>query len=116
MDWFVVSGTGATELRMGPGHLWGTAWPGERGNSVIAGHRDTHFRVLKDIHNGDQIMVQTARGRFTYSVIRTLVVLPADISVLLPTDAPILTLVTCYPFHYAGPSPKRFIVQAHLAA
>jgi len=116
MDWFVVSGTGARELRRGPGHLRGTAWPGERGNSVIAGHRDTHFRALKDIQTGDQITIQTARGRFVYSVIRTLVVRPADISVLQPTDNPILTLATCYPFYYAGPAPKRFIVQAQLAA
>src|SRR5215469_10498044 len=115
MDWYVVSGTGAKELRRGPGHLRGTAWPGERGNSVIAGHRDTHFRALKDIRTGDQITIQTAQRQFAYSVIRTLIVQPEDISVLQPANRPILTLVTCYPFYYLGPAPKRFVIQAELA-
>jgi len=115
-DLAVVSGTGTSDLRKGPGHLRGTAFPGALGNSVIAGHRDTHFRVLKDIRIGDRIIIQTARGQFAYDVERTLVVTPTDRAVLLPTPEPTLTLVTCFPFYYVGPAPKRYIVQAKLVA
>lgn len=113
-DLFVASGTGKGELRRGPGHLRGTAQPGAWGNSVIAGHRDTHFRVLKDIRVGDRMVVETADGQFSYSVERTFVVLPTERGVLRATQGPTLTLITCYPFYYVGPAPKRFIVQAKL--
>ena len=49
--------------------------PGARGNCVIAGHRDTHFRVLKDIRKGDDIVLETSRGRFLYRVDDNTVVL-----------------------------------------
>jgi sortase A len=113
-DLAVVSGTGKADLRRGPGHLKSTALPGTSGNSVIAGHRDTHYRVLKNIRIGDRIVVQTAQGRFAYDVQRTLVVPPTARYVLAPTSDARLTLVTCYPFYYAGPAPERFIVQAKL--
>ncbi len=113
-DLSVVSGTGKSDLRKGPGHLRGTAFPGAFGNSVIAGHRDTHFRVLKDIRVGDRIIIQTSQGHFAYDVKRTLVVPATDRAVLLSTSEPTLTLVTCFPFYYVGPAPKRYIVQAKL--
>jgi len=40
------------------------------------------------------------------------VVNPEDVSVLNPTSAPALTLVTCYPFYFVGSAPQRFIVRA----
>jgi sortase A len=115
-DLLVVSGTGKSDLRKGPGHLRGTAFPGASGNSVIAGHRDTHFRVLKDIRVGDRIVIQTSRGDFAYDVKRTLVVPATERGVLLPTSDPTLTLVTCFPFYYVGPAPQRYIVQAKLVS
>jgi sortase A len=42
------------------------------------------------------------------------VVEPSDMEVLDPSSEAILTLVTCYPFYYVGPAPKRFIVRAHM--
>ena len=62
--WFVFAGVGKESLRLGPGHLAGTAMPGTAGNCVIAGHRDTHFRALKDVRKGDEILVTTRRGNF----------------------------------------------------
>ena len=56
------------ELRRGPGHLAGSALPGGRGNCIIAGHRDTHFRVLKNIRKGDDIVLETRNGQFLYRV------------------------------------------------
>ena len=63
---YVVEGDDTADLRRGPGHLPGTAMPGDDGNCVIAAHRDTHFRILKDIRKGDDIILQTSRGQFLY--------------------------------------------------
>lgn len=112
---YVVEGTNAGDLRVGPGHMTGTVMPGEAGNSVIAGHRDTHFRVLKDIKRGDDIVLQTRDGEFLYRVKDTDIVSPKNTSSLNPSRDPILHLITCYPFYYAGHAPKRFIVEARLA-
>ena len=112
---YVVEGDDERELRRGPGHIPGTAMPGARGNSVIAGHRDTHFRVLKDIRDGDDIVVETAAGQFLYRVRNTSIVPPSDTRSLQQASAPVLHLITCYPFSYVGSAPQRFIVEARLA-
>jgi sortase A len=112
---YVFEGDGDAELRRGPGHLADSAMPGRRGNCIIAGHRDTHFRVLKDLRKGDDILVQTDAGQYLYRVNSTQVVSPSDTSALKPTPGPVLNLITCYPFFYVGSAPMRFVVQARLA-
>ncbi|MFY9911253.1 MAG: class D sortase [Candidatus Sulfotelmatobacter sp.] len=109
----VLQGTNSRILRLGAGHIEGTPLPGEPGNSGIAGHRDTFFRELKDIRANDEVQLQTARGLFHYEVDWVKVVGPDDISVLAPSTESTLTLVTCYPFYFVGPAPKRFVVRAH---
>ena len=79
---------------------------------VLAGHRDTFFRPLRRVQAGDAITLRTAGGDFAYVVDSTAVVPPGDVSVLEPTVGRTLTLVTCYPFSWAGPAPERFIVRA----
>jgi sortase A len=86
--------------------------PGNVGNAVIAGHRDTHFRVLKDVAVGDEIRIEAAGERYLYRIVDTRVVPPADISVLRSGADPLLTLITCYPFYFIGPAPDRFVVRA----
>jgi sortase A len=113
---YVVEGDDENELRRGPGHLRGTVLPGATGNSVIAGHRDTHFRVLKDIRRGDDIVIDTARGEFLYRVRSTSIVPPSNTTALKSSSEPVLHLITCYPFHYVGSAPERFVVEARLAA
>jgi sortase A len=112
---YVVEGDGAADLRRGPGHLSETVMPGAQGNCVIAGHRDTHFRVLKDIRNGDDIVLETRSGRYVYRVKSARVVSPLNTSALKPTSDAELNLITCYPFYYVGAAPKRFVVKALLA-
>ena len=112
---YVMEGDGPKELRRGPGHLSGTAMPGAHGNCVIAGHRDTHFRVLKDIRQGDDIVLETRTGQYLYRVKSTRIVLPRNTQPLQPTSAAELNLITCYPFYYIGSAPKRFVVEAQLA-
>lgn len=109
----VLQGTSSRILRVGAGHIEDTALPGQAGNSSIAGHRDTFFRGLKDIRRSDEIQFQTTTGLFRYQVDWVKVVAPDDLSVLAPTSESALTLVTCYPFYFVGPAPKRFVVRAH---
>jgi sortase A len=94
------------------GHLAETALPGEMGNVVLAGHRDTFFRPLKGVQVGDAITLKTRDGDVTYEVESTRVVPPTDLSVLDSTGERTLTLITCFPFSYVGSAPNRFIVRA----
>jgi len=108
----VVEGATAHSLELGAGHIPGTALPGESGNVGIAGHRDTIFRKLRKIRDRDVITLTTMEGTYQYAVEWTRVVPPTDVAVLQASGEPVLTLVTCYPFYYVGPAPKRFIVRA----
>jgi sortase A len=108
-------GADAKILKRAVGHVPRTALPGEDGNAAFAGHRDTFFRGLRNVRIGDQIVITTAAGRHEYLVRDTRIVKPTDVSVLKPTTAPSVTLVTCYPFNYIGSAPQRFIVRAELS-
>jgi sortase A len=110
----VFNGTDESVLNRGLGRIEGTARPGETGNIGIAGHRDGFFRCLKDIRLGDRIELATLKGKATYVVDETKIVLPEDVSVLEPRKSSALTLVTCYPFYFVGSAPKRFIVHASI--
>jgi sortase A len=109
----ILEGTTSQTLRLGVGHIEGTAVPGETGNIAIAGHRDTYFRALKDIRESDEIEIQSATGIARYEVDKIQVVAPDNTGVLAPSPVPAITLVTCYPFHYIGAAPERFVVHAH---
>jgi sortase A len=110
----ILQGASSRMLRLGAGHIEGTSLPGEAGNSGIAGHRDTFFRELQNVRAHDEIQIQTATGLFRYEVDWVKVVEPSDTTVLEPSAAEsTLTLVTCYPFYFLGPAPKRFVVRAH---
>lgn len=110
----VREGDDTATLRHAVGHIPDTALPGSSGNAGLAGHRDSFFRGLKNIRNGDEVTVTTPTGVLEYTVQRTSIVDPDDVSVLSPTSRPTLTLVTCYPFYYIGAAPRRFIVRAEL--
>jgi sortase A len=109
----IAEGTGRRTLQRAVGHIPGTPLPGQPGNVVITGHRDTFFRGLRNIHKDDEITLTTLNGTYCYRVDSTQVVEPEDTEVLNHSDDAILTLVTCYPFYLVGPAPKRFVVRAH---
>ena len=111
----VFNGTDELTLNRGVGRIIGTSKPGQGGNIGIAGHRDGFFLGLKDIRIGDRIELETPGEWTVFTVESIKIVLPEDVSVLKPSDDPILTLVTCYPFYYIGHAPKRFIVRAAIA-
>lgn len=108
----VLEGIEDRTLRRGAGWIPGTARPGEQGNVGIAAHRDTFFRPLREVRSGDRIELETLSTTQSYVVRSVYVVEPEATSVLQPTGEPTVTLVTCFPFNYVGPAPRRYIVQA----
>jgi sortase A len=112
----IADGIDSKTLRRAVGHVPGTAFPGEIGNAALAAHRDSFFRGLGGVSKGDSIIVNTRRGTFHYVVKSTEIVKPNAVRVLRPSSSAELTLITCYPFYYIGPAPKRFIVHGLLAA
>jgi sortase A len=108
----VLEGTGNVTLRRAVGHIAGTALPGRSGNVGLSAHRDTFFRPLRNVRENDIVTLTTAAGEYRYRVVSTKIVSPDDVSVLDPGNQEVLTLVTCYPFYFVGPAPRRFIVRA----
>ncbi|MGB5451135.1 MAG: class GN sortase [Sedimenticolaceae bacterium] len=110
----VLAGTSGRVLAFGPGHVTGTARPGESGNVVISGHRDTHFRWLAGLQAADRLSLETDDGRsLRYEVARTSVHHENDVGLLNPLDGDQLRLLTCYPFDAVAPgTPDRFVVTA----
>lgn len=114
VDLIVLAGGSGRTLAFGPGHLSASSLPGESGNIVIAGHRDTHFSFLRDISIGESLVIEEIGGRkHLYKVIGIDVVDSRRGSLLLDTESPMLSLVTCYPFDasVAG-GPLRYVVTA----
>jgi len=116
VDLIVLAGGSGRTLAFGPGHLGSSVLPGEIGNVVIAGHRDTHFQFLKDVQAGEVLTLESGRGiDYSYEVVAVDIVDSAKGSLVLDTDTAMLSLVTCYPFDAleAG-GPLRYIVTARM--
>ena len=110
----IIQGTGVEELKKGVGHFIQSVLPGEKDNCVLSGHRDTVFAELGKLEIGDQLIVQTSAGTFTYEIKRIRIVDKNDKTVIVPVDHAVLTLTTCYPFHFVGNAPDRYILIADL--
>ena len=112
VDLIVLSGGSGRTLAFGPGHLSASALPGDTGNAVIAGHRDTHFQFLRDVEVGDTMIVERPSGlQYLYEVIGSHVVDSRRGALTLDTDDAFLSLVTCYPFDAIDPGgPMRYVV------
>ncbi len=114
IDLIVLAGGSGRTLAFGPGHLSASAMPGEVGNAVIAGHRDTHFRFLQSIEPGERLNLELSNGRkHVYEVVAVDIVDSRKGALRLDTDDAMLSLVTCYPFaaREAG-GPLRYVVTA----
>jgi sortase A len=107
-------GTGSSTLRVAIGHIPGTALPPASGNAGFAAHRDSFFHDLGRLRPNDEVRLRRPSGTFVYRVQWTLIAEPEATWVIGPASEESLTLVTCYPFHYVGPAPKRFVVRATL--
>ena len=108
----VYDGTADAVLDLAAGRIEETALPGTVGNVGIAAHRDGFFRLLKDIKEGDALVLDTPVATEQYRVEWIKITTPDDVSVIDPTPERAVTLVGCYPFYYKGSAPQRFIVRA----
>jgi len=110
----VLSGADGRTLAFGPGHIDGTALPGFPGHSVVAAHRDTHFKFLRQVGVGSEITVETPGGnKVLYTVVDTRVIDARVETIALEPLGDVLSLVTCYPFDDPVPGgPLRYVVTA----
>jgi sortase A len=107
----VLTGATGSAMAFGFGHVSGTALPGGRGMSAIAGHRDSWARFLGELRLGDELRVET-RGRSDAFVVSSIEVVPRDqIGLLDPEPETSLLLITCFPFDGLFPSQRRFVVR-----
>lgn len=113
-DLYVLAGASGTSLAFGPGHLDGSALPGENGSIIIGGHRDTHFSFLREIKINDQLKIQDKRGQWkVYLVVDTWLADAQKDTLNMSVDDNELVLITCYPFDSIVPGgPLRYVVRA----
>ncbi|MEP7065398.1 MAG: class D sortase [Gemmatimonadota bacterium] len=111
LDEVIAEGVDDEELDAGPGHLPGSASPGEPGNAVISAHRDRHFHSLGRVAIGDTVITETRTLRTMWVITGRKVVGRYEPS-LFQTAEPELTLTTCWPIRYIGPAPDRLILTA----
>ena len=108
----VLAGASGRNLAFAPTLLDGSAEPGTPGVTVIAGHRDTHFRALQKLALGDEFTLERPDGvTFRYAV-AALDVIDVDRDVLrLDADESVVALVTCWPFDAVTTGgPERYVV------
>jgi sortase A len=101
VDALVVEGDSWEQLKLGVGHLLGSADPGERGNMVLSAHNDIYgmiFRHLADLELSDEVTVYAGEQPYRYVVTAKQIVEPTAVEVLAPTTRPVVTLVSCYPY------------------
>jgi sortase A len=111
----IIEGTSEDDLKRGVGHFGQSVLPGEQDNCVLSGHRDTVFTGLGKLKIGDRLITQTSAGTFTYEISRIRIVHKDDTTVIVPADHAVLTVSTCYPFHFIGAAPDRYVLIAELA-
>ena len=113
----VLMGDSGRILAFGPGLTESSTMPGVSGLSIISGHRDTHFKFLKDLRLGDQILLKTIAGSTTFFIEELVIVDQRDFlinreSFTNEKNASIM-LVTCYPFDaLSAGGDLRFIALA----
>ena len=112
--YILLAGDSGRTLAFGPGHHTGSPLPGEPGNSLISGHRDTHFSFLQHLVNGDEIILETISGeRKNYQVEQRRIMSADNAWVIDDETVSRLTFVTCYPFNALQPgTPLRYVITA----
>lgn len=113
-DISVAYGVDESSLETMPGWLTTSAAPGEEGVCVVYGHRNRkHLKVLEDVDFGDKITVTMANGTVYSYRIESIEILESETDLKVPTLAgEHIMLTTCYPFHYTGHAPKKYVVIA----
>ncbi|UOE55179.1 class D sortase [Cytobacillus oceanisediminis] len=109
----IIEGTDNDQLEAGVGHYTGTAFPGQKDQIVLSGHRDTVFRNFDQLKVGDIFTVKLSYGDFSYEIYDTKIVDADDLTIIKSTSPEeVLTVTTCYPFNFIGDAPERFVFYA----
>ena len=111
LDVMVREGMDEDTLRKAAGHVPSTDLPGQDGDFMVLGHRDTFFRPLHAIELGDLVRLRTRRGRFAYRIDSVVVVDLEGLSLIQKAPRQGITLITCFPFDYIGPAPHRLVAR-----
>ncbi|MFD1414561.1 class D sortase [Oceanobacillus jeddahense] len=109
----IVEGTDPDSLEQGVGHLSNSVLPGQEEQILLSGHRDTVFRDFGELDIGDTFIVQMPYGEYTYEIRETEIVPEDDTSVIREMGEEVLVVTTCYPFHFIGSAPDRFVAYAY---
>lgn len=115
LQYYVLSGVTGSALAFGPGHYQGTALPGAKGTTVIAGHRDTQFRFIENLAIGDELLIENIKGKTSRYVVGDKKIINSHKqNLIIDDESSQLKLVTCYPFDGLNPSgPLRMVVTAY---
>lgn len=113
VDSIVLNTDSGQAMAFGPTHLPASAALNTSGTAVIAAHRDTHFRFLKNLHTGDVVTVETIDGETRrYRVTGTRIVRWDQFAIPETAAVQRLALATCYPFNATHHGPLRYVVYA----
>lgn len=115
VDAQIVPGDSWEQLKKGVGHHVGSANPGERGNLVLSAHNDVFgeiFRHLDQLKPGDEVIVYSGAQRYRYTIGEQRLVAPTQVEVMLPTNEPTVTLISCYPYLVNN---QRIVVSGQLS-
>ena len=118
----VLAGTSGQALAFGPGLHESSPLPGAPASgaprtTVVAGHRDTHFRGLRALRPGEMVQMQGRDGIWRGFRVRGTRVVDSrrEAMPILAQDG--LLLVTCYPFNaLSAGGPLRYLVYAEPVA
>ncbi len=114
-EFIVLAGATGRTMAFGPGHVSATPLPGNNGNSVIVGHRDTHFKILKNIKLGETINLETPENKLSYTVTNIFIIHQKETHIMQNLGREELTLITCYPFDsYQASGPLRYVIKAQV--
>lgn len=106
-------GDSSAALNSGLGQYNGSFIPGMGRPILISGHNNSYFNSLQYISVGDEIIITTNYGVYTYQVTETKILSETDTSAYdLGAQEETLILYTCYPFDTLGFTPQRFFVYA----
>ena len=111
-NYVMVEGTGAADLRKGPGHYPATPFPGMPGTVGIAGHRTTYlapFNKLDKLRKGDEVRLEMPYAVVTYRVEGTRIVKPTALWVTRRVGYDRLVMTACHPKYSAA---ERIVVFA----
>jgi len=115
-NYVMVEGTGAADLRKGPGHYPATPFPGMPGTVGIAGHRTTYlapFNKLDKLRKGDEVRLEMPYAVVTYRVEGTRIVKPTALWVTRRVGYDRLVMTACHPKYSAA---TRIVVFAREAS